>query len=247
MVSIIMASYNKEKYISESINSVINQTYPDWELIITDDGSEDNTCSIVKRFTENDSRIKLVQSPVNLGAAHARNTALSKATGRYIAYLDADDLWCPDKLLKQLDYMRENGYAMCYTSYDIIESDGEFRKTIHIPSKVNYEDFLKKPLTCSHSIMLDTAVVDKRLMIMPDIRRGQDAATWLEILKSGITGYGLDVSLAKYRRNEGSLSSNKLKAVKRTWYLYREVEKLSFVQSTRYFISYAFNAAKKYI
>lgn len=247
MVSVIMASYNKEKYISESINSVINQTYPDWELIISDDGSEDNTCSIVKRFTENDSRIKLVQSSVNLGAAHARNTALSKATGRYIAYLDADDLWCPDKLLKQLDYMRENGYAMCYTSYDIIESNGEFRKTIHIPPKVNYEDFLKKPLTCSHSIMIDTAVVDKQLMIMPDIRRGQDAATWLKILKSGIIGYGLDDSLAKYRRNEGSLSSNKLKAVKRTWYLYREVEKLSFVQSTRYFISYAFNAAKKYI
>lgn len=245
-VSIIMSSYNSEKWIEESIKSVQAQTYKNWELIISDDASTDRTLEIIQKEAEKDSRIIVIQSEVNSGAAKARNKALKMAKGRYIAYLDSDDIWLPHKLEHQLSYMKRKKYAMCYTDYDIINSDGEYRKTIHVPRTVTYDGYLKRPITCTLSIILDRAVIDDKLMIMPDIRRGQDGATWLQILKTGIIGYGLDESLAKYRRHKGSLSNNKIKAIKRVWYLYRKVEKLSFLYSCRCFISYAINAIKKY-
>ncbi|MBQ3583099.1 MAG: glycosyltransferase [Lachnospiraceae bacterium] len=247
LVSIIMPSYNSEKWIKESIESVQAQTYDNWELIISDDASTDKTVEIVEKEAETDSRIRVLKSDNNQGAAKARNRALKRAKGRYIAYLDSDDLWVPEKLERQLKYMKKKNYAMCYTSYDIINGDGEFRKTIHIPASITYDGYLKRPVTCSNTIVLDRAVIDDKLMIMPNIRRGQDGATWLQILKTGVVGHGLDETLAKYRRHEGSLSNNKIKAVKRIWYLYRKVEKLPFLYSCRCFISYAINATKKYI
>lgn len=246
LVSIIMPSYNSEKWILDSIESVQEQTYTNWELIISDDGSSDNTVNIAKNIAKNDERIKVFESKVNKGAASARNQALQETRGRFIAYLDSDDLWVKEKLQHQLDFMRKNKCSICYTSYDLINEDGEYRKTIHIPVKATYGTYLKRPITCTHSILLDSTVIDKKLMIMPNIPRGQDGATWLQILKTGVTAYGLDESLAKYRRHSGSLSNNKLKAVKRMWYLYRKVEKLSLFYSYQCFVSYVFNAIKKY-
>lgn len=247
LISIIMPCYNDEKWIKETIDSVLAQSYPYWELIITDDASNDNTVNYIKDKQKKDARIKLYVSNKNQGAAKARNNSLSYAKGRYIAYLDSDDLWVKCKLEHQIEFMKKNNIAMCYTDYDIINQYAEYRKTIHVPQLVTYDSFLKGPITCTHSIMFDTEMFDKKLLIMPDIRRGQDAATWLQVLKSGITGYALSESLAKYRRHEGSLSNNKFKALKRTWYLYREVEHLPWAYACFCFISYVINAIKKYI
>lgn len=242
-----MPSYNSERWISDTILSVQHQTYTNWELIISDDGSQDDTVKIAEQAARIDSRINVLKTDINQGAAIARNKALKEAKGRYIAFLDSDDLWTKDKLNLQLQYMRDNGYSMCYTSYDLINEKGEYRKTIHTPKWITYDSYLRKPVTCTHSIMLDSFKIDKKLMEMPNIRRGQDGATWLQILKTGVVGHGLDKSLAMYRRHEGSLSNNKIKAIKRMWYLYRKVEKLPLFYACGCFISYAINATKKYI
>lgn len=246
LVSIIMASYNSEKWINETIESVQAQIYTNWELLITDDASADGTVEKALAKAREDSRIQVFRSQINQGAAKTRNNSLSHAKGRYIAFLDSDDLWTAEKLEHQLAYMEQHGYAMCYTDYDIISGDGEYRKTIQVPSSVTYSGYLKGPITCTHSIVLDSEAIDRKLMIMPDIRRGQDGATWLQILKTGVTGYALHESLAKYRRHNGSLSSNKLTALKRTWHLYRKVEKLSLPYACVCFVSYVINALKKY-
>ncbi|MBQ6851726.1 MAG: glycosyltransferase [Oscillospiraceae bacterium] len=246
LVSIIMASYNSEQWIDETIESVQAQTYTNWELLITDDASTDATVEKALAKAREDHRIQVFRSEVNQGAAKTRNNSLSHAKGRYIAFLDSDDLWTAEKLEHQLAYMKQNGCAMCYTDYDIISGDGEYRKTVRVPSSVTYSGYLKGPITCTHSIVLDGDVIDRKLMVMPDIRRGQDGATWLQILKTGVTGYALHESLAKYRRHNGSLSSNKLTALKRTWFLYRKVEKLSLPYACICFVSYVINALKKY-
>ena len=246
LISIIMPSYNCEKWIKETIKCVQNQTYDHWELVITDDASTDKTVELIKQEQAFDNRIKLFVSEKNQGAGKSRNNSLSHCQGRYIAFFDSDDLWVPEKLEHQLVYMKAHNIAMCYTDYDLVNEDGEYRKTISVPKSITYDGYLKRPITCTHSIMFDTKVVDKKLLEMPDIRRGQDGATWLQVLKSGIVGYALNESLAKYRRHDGSLSNNKLNAIKRMWFLYRKVEKLSFPYSCVCFVSYAINAVKKY-
>lgn len=245
LVSIIMPAYNAAQYITEAIASVKAQTYQNWELLITEDCSTDGTRQILDGVSANDVRIKVFYNDQNSGAATSRNRSLANAKGRYIAFLDADDLWLPDKLEKQLAFMQSNDIAMCYTSYETVEADGKYRNTIHIPGKIKYTDFLKRPLTCSHTIMFDLDFVDKSLLIMPNIKRGQDGATWCQVLKSGIDGYGLDIVLAKNRKHADSLSSNKITAIKRAWYSLRKVEKQSLPKAAYYFIFYAFNAVKK--
>lgn len=246
-VSIIMACYNSEKWIKETIQCVKDQTFCDWELLITDDCSSDSSVAIIKEEEKKDSRIKLYVFEDNQGAGKARNNSMLKAKGRYIAYLDSDDLWRETKLEHQIAYMQDKGLAMCYTDYDIVNENGKYRKTIKVPKSITYQEYLRHPITCTHSIMFDTEKIDKRLLLMPDIRRGQDGATWLQVLKTGVKGYALSEPLAKYRRHEGSLSSNKIKAVKRMWYLYRKVEHLSLGYSCLCFVSYTMNAIRKYI
>lgn len=247
LISIIMPSYNSEKWIRETISSVKAQTYCNWELVITDDSSTDHTVELIRREQAEDNRIHLFVSPVNRGAGKARNNSLDNAHGRYIAYLDSDDLWLDYKLEHQLKFMKSNNISMCYTDYDIVDENAEFRKTIHVPKQVSYSEYLKRPITCTHSIMFDTNVISKNLLYMPDVRRGQDGATWLQVMKTGVTGHALSEPLAKYRRHEGSLSSNKFKAAGRIWYLYRNIEHISLPYACRCFISYAINAVRKYI
>lgn len=245
LVSIIMPAYNAAPYIVEAINSVKAQTCQNWELLITEDCSTDETQAILRDVELTDNRIKVFYNKQNSGAAASRNCSLGKAMGRYIAFLDADDLWLPSKLEQQLAFMQSNSIAMCYTSYETVEADGKYRNTVHVPSETNYTGFLKRPLTCSHTIMFDLNYVDKSLLVMPNIKRGQDGATWCQVLKSGINGYGLDCVLAKNRKHADSLSANKITAVKRAWYSLRRVEKLSLPKSAYYFVFYAFNAVKK--
>ena len=245
-VTVVTPSWNSEKYIRKTIESVQAQTYQNWEMIIVDDCSTDRTVEIVKSIAEVDPRIKLLQQNKNSGAGAARTRSMQNATGRYIAYLDADDIWKPKKLEKQVQFMKERGCGFSCTSYEVINDAGKpLNKYVHMLPKVDYVGFLTNNLLQTVGIMVDTDLVDKRYLVMPDIRRRQDAATWLQILKAGYDCYGLDVILAEYRRASGSLSSNKIKAIKGIWSLYRDIENLSLLFSCYCFIRYAVLAVWK--
>ncbi|WP_233129474.1 glycosyltransferase family 2 protein [Actinomyces gaoshouyii] len=225
-MSVIVPSFNSEDHVAETIRSVLDQTMADLEVIAVDDASTDSTVPILTDFAAQDSRITVLVQGENQGVAKARNRGLEAARGRYIAYLDSDDLWAPAKLERQIAFMRRTKAGVCVTSYETIEEDGEHRNYVHAPRSFTYKQFLKNTMTCTLSVVFDTTIVDRSLLVMPDLRRGQDAATWLQVMKRGHRFHGLDECLAKYRKTVGSLSSNKVKAVKRTWRLYRDVERL---------------------
>lgn len=247
-ISIIMPSFNSEKYVLDAIISVQNQTYKNWEMIIVDDCSNDNTINIISEVIANDNRIKLYRQERNLGAGAARTRALGLINGRFIAYLDADDIWYPDKLSKQISFMLKNNIGFSCTSYEVIDNEGnKLNKQIYMLPKVDYIGFLTNNLLQTVGIMVDSKIVDKKYLIMPNLRRRQDAATWLQILKAQYYCYGMEEILAQYRRTQGSLSSNKFKAVKGVWYLYRKIEHLSFSFSCYCFIRYAYLAIWKRI
>ena len=245
LISIITPVYNSEKYIERTIESVINQTYKNWEMILVDDCSTDNSESIVKKYSCNDQRIKYYRLKENSGAGKARNLALEKAKGTYIAYLDSDDIWKKEKLEKQLKFMKSNKYAFSCTSYEKIDENDNYKKTIEMPKEINYKFYLRNTIIQTVGVMVNVNIVGKETLKMPDIRRRQDAATWLQILKKGYKCYGMDEILAEYRRTEKSLSSNKLKAVRGMWSLYRDIEKLSLPFSCYCFVRYAFFAVWK--
>ncbi|MDU0349604.1 glycosyltransferase family 2 protein [Actinomyces sp. MRS3W] len=227
LISVIVPAYNSERHIAQTLHSVQSQTVTDLEILVVDDASSDRTLTIAEQAAAQDPRIHVFAQPVNAGVARARNRALAHARGRYIAYLDSDDQWLPHKLERQLAFMSARGVGACITSYETIEENGAHRNYVRIPASIDYRGFLKNTLTCTLTILLDTTIVDPALLVMPDLRRGQDAATWLQVMKRGHRLYGLDECLAKYRKTAGSLSSNKIKAVKRTWNLYRNVEGMS--------------------
>lgn len=248
LVSIITPTYNSRTYIEQTINSVINQTYKEWELIIVDDCSTDNIEEIIKTYLEKDPRIKFIKLEVNSGAAKARNKALSVANGRFIAYLDSDDIWYNNKLEVQVKCMIENKWGFSCTAYEVIGDDGKSKnKKIYMKEEVDYRGFLINNLIQTVGVMIDLKLVNKNYIFMPDMRRRQDAATWLQILNSGQKCYGINEILAAYRRTEGSLSSNKFKAVSGVWYLYRHIEKLSLIQAVYCFTRYAVLAVWKRI
>ena len=231
-VSVIIPCYNGAAHIRETIESVLTQTFCDLEAIVVDDCSTDDSVNILRGLEAEDRRLKVYVQPENSGVAKARNRALGLASGRYIAYLDSDDLWMGRKLEKQLEFMGSKGVAACFTSYETIEEDGTFRNVVHVPSRINYRQFLKNTVTCSHSVMFDTQVIARELLEMPDLRRGQDFATWLQVTRAGHDFFGLDEPLVKYRKSPGSLSSDPIKALKRTWHVYRSVEHLSVPYAT---------------
>lgn len=231
LVSVIIPCYNGADHVRETLGSALAQTFGDLEAIVVDDCSTDDSVAVIRGVAASDPRVQLHVQQVNQGVAKARNLALSKARGRYIAYLDSGDLWMPEKLERQLAFMQRNGYGACFTSYENVEEDGTLHNVVHVPQELNYGHLLKNTVTCSHTVMFDTEIVDKSLLVMPDLRRGQDFATWLQVAKAGHVFHGFDEALAKYRKSSGSLSSNKLTAAKRTWNVYRNVEHLSVLCS----------------
>ena len=237
MISIIMPSYNASDFISDSINSVILQTYKDWELIIVDDCSEDNTVDIVKGFVSCDSRIKLILQSENAGAAVARNTALEICSGRYVAFLDSDDLWFPNKLQDQIDFMISTSSCFVFSAYEKIDESGNKTGVVGVPEKVVYEDLLKTCVIGCLTVIYDTEVLGK--VEMPLIRKRQDFGLWLNILKKTRYANGIQVPLAQYRVRKESISYNKIQVSKFTWMLYRDVEKISLFKSIYYFSHYA--------
>lgn len=248
LISIITPVYNCESLIEETIHCVLNQTYREWELILIDDCSTDNSEKIIKKMMNMDKRIKYFKLEENSGAAVARNKALEMSKGRFIAYLDSDDLWKKDKLEKQVEFMLDNDVAFSCTDYEKIKEDGtSLKKIIKIPKILDYNLYLRNTIIQTVGVMVDTSKTGKDLLKMPNIRRRQDAATWCQLLKAGFKCYEVPYCLSYYRIVNNSLSSNKIKAIKGTWYLYRNIEKLSFIKSLFCFIGYAFNAVKKRI
>ncbi|QSB49341.1 glycosyltransferase family 2 protein [Parageobacillus toebii] len=244
LVSIVTPTYNAERFIKSAIQSVQLQTYSNWEMIIVDDCSQDNTVEIIKNEAEKDKRIKLIQLSKNSGAAVARNTAIQNARGKYIAFLDSDDLWYPEKLEKQVAFMQENDIAFSFTSYRIINEDGtETDKIINVPKEIDYKGLLKNTIIGCLTVMLDVSKLG--LVQMPNIRTRQDTALWLSILKKGYKAYGIQEPLAKYRKVKGSISSNKLKMAKQNWIMYRDLENLNVIYASWCFVNYAWNALKK--
>ena len=244
-VSIIIPLYGCEAYLRETLDSVMAQTFTDWEAILINDCSPDNSLSIAQEYQSRDSRFRVFSHDVNKGAHMARNTALEFVEGRYIAYLDSDDVWMPEKLQLQLDFMAENNVYACITGYQTIEEDGTYRNTVMVPKRTGYKQMLGNTLTCTHTAVFDTEKVSKDLLVMPTIGAAEDLATWLNVMKAGYDFYGLDAVMAKYRKHGGSRSSNKLRAMKNTWNIYRKIEKINIFISAYYFIGYAYHAVKK--
>jgi glycosyltransferase involved in cell wall biosynthesis len=237
LVSIIMPSYNSEKYILESITSIINQSYSNWELLIIDDYSKDKTLNIVSNYCKNDNRIKLYVNEKNLGSAISRNIGIKKSSGRYIAFLDSDDLWHQDKLSKQVNFMRLNKYSFTYSYYSQIDEQGLLLKNINnLPEKVSYISTLK-----SNKIGCLTAIYDKEFfgkVYMENLQKRQDLTLWLKLLRENNNAYCCKEILANYRIRKNSLSSNKFKLVKFHWIIYRKIEKQNFINSTYYLLYY---------
>ncbi|UGB30594.1 glycosyltransferase family 2 protein [Metabacillus sp. B2-18] len=244
LVSIITPSYNSTKFIPATIESVLSQTYQNWEMLIVDDCSKDESRKVIREYTEKDDRIKLIELTENSGAAVARNTAIKAAKGKYVAFLDSDDLWVPTKLEKQIEFMEINDYTFTYSKYQLMDVDGnKLDRVIDVPRSIDYNGLLSNTI-----IGCLTAVVNIEKtgpIEMPNIRTRQDFALWLSILKRGIKAHGLQEVLAYYRLVPGSISSNKVKAAKQTWKVYREVEKLGLLRSMFSFTGYALNAVKK--
>ncbi|XQY91536.1 teichuronic acid biosynthesis protein TuaG [Metabacillus sp. HB246100] len=244
LVSIITPTYNGERYILDTINSVFSQTFENWEMLIVDDYSTDRTRDILEEYSKRDKRIKPVYLKENQGAAVARNTALRHAQGKYIAFLDGDDKWYPEKLSKQLDFMEKHDIAFSYTEYDLMDEKGmSLGSIVTVPKTIDYHGLLKNTIIGCLTVMINKEKTG--YFEMPNIRTRQDFALWLSILKKGFLAYGMQETLSTYRLVPGSISSNKIKAAKKTWYVYRKVERLSILYSTWCFINYAFQAIKK--
>lgn len=244
LVSVIMPCYNMEKFISDSIMSVRNQTHSNWELLIVDDASTDATVAIIKKHCEQDNRIHFTVKPEHSGIADSRNQCLKQAQGQYLAFLDADDVWHPEKLETQLRFMAEKKVCFTYSAYDCIDEMGQpLNKTVKTAGNLNYEDYLHNTIIGCSTVMVNKAMVGE--VVIPGFRTSEDTATWLDILKKGFLAYAINKPLTSYRIRQHSASSNKLKASSDLWRVYRKHEKLPLFKALGCFFSYAFHALKK--
>ncbi len=247
LVSIIVPVYNAGAYIENTIEMVCRQTYIQWELLLVDDCSADDGRKKIEAFCRRDERIRLIAKDKNEGAAKARNTGILSAKGRFIAFLDADDVWLPAKLEKELQFMEEKEAAFVFTGYEFGNEQAKGTgKVVTVPETLTYKQALARTVIFTSTVLFDTEKIDKSLIEMPDVK-SEDTATWWKILRNGYTAYGLNEVLVIYRRPGKSLSSNKLVAIKRIWNLYRREEKLSLPYSVYNFVLWALGAVLRRI
>ena len=245
MISIVVPVYNAAAFIRQTIEMVQAQNYTDWELILVDDCSKDNSCEIIETYLKDkpDSRIRLIKKEKNEGAALSRNRGIREAKGRHIAFLDADDVWLSHKLQTQMDYMKKTGAGFVFSAYEFGDENAVGTgKIVHVPESLTYKKALSRTVIFTTTVLLDTEKIPKELIYMPNVP-SEDSATWWQILRAGHVARGLDEVLAIYRRPGKSLSSNKLKAIRRIWYLYRKVEKLPLFTSCFAFVGWAYRAS----
>lgn len=243
LVSIIMPSWNVERFIEETIHSVQAQTFGDWELLIADDCSTDRTPAIIAEIGARDSRVKLIRQLKNGGPALARQASIDRAQGRYLAFLDSDDLWLPAKLERQLAFAREKRAALSYTAFRRIdETNTTSGRLIDVPTSLSYDQLLKNT-----SIATLTALVDREISgaVAMTNEGYDDFCLWLSILKRGHVAYGLNEDLARYRVRGSSVSSRPVRSAKWVWNIYRNVEKLPLVKSAWCFGHWGVRAWRK--
>ena len=230
-VTVIMTNYNAEKYIEETIVSILNQTYTNFELIIVDDCSTDSSLKIIREYENNFKNIKILELKKNQGKGFALAKGLENVSGKYLAFIDSDDLWEPEKLQKQIVYMKKEKLNFTFTSYIKFNIGRDTRKRIYALPKVDYNKMLQYS-----NIGYSTVIIHVDLLkdiTIPIIRKRQDYALWLCLLKKEVA-YGLDDPLTLYRVREDSLSKNKFELIKWNWIVYRKYEKLSIIQSVWY-------------
>lgn len=244
IVSIVTPVHNSEQFLRQCMDSVLAQTYPDWEHILVDDCSTDGSAALILSYVERDARIRYYRLNENSGAGIARNTAIEASIGDYIAFLDSDDQWYPEKLTKQVDFMQFPNHHFTFTSYDTIDEQGnKLSKIMKAKKKVTYKSALyKNPIGCL-TVMYSVDFLGKQYM--PSIRKRQDYALWLSLLKK-TNAYGLQECLSSYRVRSNSISSNKWKLLIYEWKIYREVEKLSWPKSLFYTLSAVVLKMKSY-
>lgn len=249
MISIITPVYNAANFIKKTMEMVQAQSYTNWELLLVDDGSKDDSVSVIKSYLQEnpDERIRLIEKGVNEGAALTRNRGIKEAKGRFIAFLDADDVWLPDKLELQMRFMEEKRAGFVFSAYEFGDEDAVGTgRIVHVPDRLTYQKALSRTVIFTTTVLLDTQKIPKELIYMPNVP-SEDSATWWQILRNGHVAYGMNQVVAIYRRPTTSLSSNKLKAIQRIWYLYRKVEKLSLLQSAVVFVGWAYRATVRRI
>lgn len=241
LCSVITAAYNSASTIEKTIHSVINQTETNWELIVIDDGSTDKTVSLIEKYTKDDPRIHLLMNEVNRGVAETRNRGLEEARGSYIAFLDSDDWWEPEKLQKQIAFMRENCCHISCTGYHRVDYTGEsILSTITPPSCMSLKDLYKK-----NDIGFSTAMVENSLAKTARFQTGElleDFLYWLDLLKNGQEALSLAEPLAFYRSAPSSRSSNKIKMAAARWRVLRQRERLPIHRAVPYFLYYAYTS-----
>ena len=232
LVSVVIPLYNAEKYISKTIESIINQEYNHLEILIVNDCSKDKGPEIIKKYQNHDERIKLINLKKNSGAAVARNVGIEISKGDFIAFIDSDDIWEKAKLREQISFMIENDYNFSYTDYILIDEKGKELRTIKTPKLLTYN----KELLYNH-IGTSTVICNQKILgkiYMPNLRKRQDYAMWLKILKYYSNGYGLNKILTRYTIRKNSLSSNKLSLIKYNWEVFRKSEEFGIIKSSFY-------------
>ena len=242
-VSIIVPMYNAEKFIGKTIESVLAQTYQNWEMLIMNDVSTDNSLAIVSVYAKKDERIKIVNTEKNVGVVKGRNFLIDLASGKYIAFLDADDYWHNEKLEKQIKFMKEKNASISCTEYTRVKENEEKINDVIIKENIFYNDMLKNNYLGCLTVMYDTEKIGKRYF--KELEKNEDYVLWLEIVKDVDIIYGLKENLAYYRVLDNSRSSNKVKTAKVRWEIYRKIEKLSLLKSLYYFLHYAIRAVLK--
>lgn len=242
-VSIITPVYNASTYIEKTIISVLKQTYTNYELILVNDKSNDNSLDICYKYSKKDDRIKVIDLKDNLGVSNARNIAIESASGRYIAFLDADDMWTKDKLEKQINAMIKTNSKISCTSYYRVDENDNILSAIDILEKITYKDMLKNNYVACLSLIYDVEFFGKRYF--KELSKNEDYLLWLELIKKSEYIQGINERLAYYRVLKNSRSSSKLKVILVRWEIYRKYEKLSLLKSIYYFINYAIRAVIK--
>lgn len=236
-VSIVIPNFNGGEYVIDALRSIRSQTFSSYEIIVVDDSSTDGSFSAIQEFLGGVSGVTLIQLPGRQGASGSRNAAIRVSRGRFIAFLDADDLWAPNKLELQLAEMKRMNSALSCTAVNVIDHAGSIRGVRKVPRLISYAILLRRTPIVTSSVIIDTERVGR--LEMPEIERRQDLAMWLKVIRSAGSALGIDEVLGSYRIHSNSLSRDKILSAKYTWRVIREVEKLSWWRAAYYFSFYA--------